>query len=97
MASFDPDKDQILVTTKAVSKSGRGIKVTLHRYDGGVPKVQISRFFSKLGGEDRWAKLGRMSMDEWKKVRAAVDGVFAKAESSIESGNASSAHPKIPF
>ncbi|MFW6053051.1 MAG: hypothetical protein ACOC8I_03995 [Desulfosalsimonas sp.] len=63
MAGFDPEKDEVLRQWK---NEETGLIVSINRYAGGEPKVQIGpRILQKKDGTDRApAKAGRLSMED---------------------------------
>ncbi|MFP4194488.1 MAG: hypothetical protein ACOCY3_02515 [Desulfosalsimonas sp.] len=63
MAGFDPEKDEVLRQWK---NEETGLVVSINRYAGGEPKIQIGpRILKKKDGTDRApAKAGRLSMED---------------------------------
>jgi len=71
--TFDPTKDKTTKETLVeADKEGNMIELKLVSYDGGPEKVQISRFEAAEGGERKYRKLGRMSVEESRRVRDAI-------------------------
>ena len=60
---FDPKLDEKLFTKEWDSESGR-LVVSVHSYNKGLKKLQISRENQTQEGEYRFAKLGRMTKEE---------------------------------
>lgn len=65
--AFDPAKDRLIQTL--LDGGDEGITVAVRQYAGGQEKIQISR---TVGG--RFAKLGRLSMEEAEEVAEAILG-----------------------
>jgi len=77
--NFDPVKD-VVVVAKDVEGGieGGGITVSISKYDGGAAKVRITRFFmSKKSGKKIFNRMGGLTVDEWAKVKEAIDQLWA--------------------
>jgi hypothetical protein len=61
--AYELEKD-VCVFEKSTDK----IELKVMAYDGGLKKIQISRFFEKDDGGKGFAKLGRISYDEMEKL-----------------------------
>lgn len=65
--AYDPEKDRLIQTLQ--DGGDEGISVEVRQYAGGQEKIQISR---TVGG--RFAKLGRLTLDEAEEVAEAILG-----------------------
>ncbi|NQT00003.1 MAG: hypothetical protein HQ595_02865 [Candidatus Omnitrophica bacterium] len=60
---YDNSKDECLYTKSWEEETGR-LTVSVHSYNKGAKKLQISRENKDPQGELRFAKLGRMTKEE---------------------------------
>jgi hypothetical protein len=51
------------------------IVVTVNQYNGGEPKVQISRKFEGRDGEVKYGRAGRLTMEEYSDLCAHQDDI----------------------
>lgn len=65
---YDPEKDEILKAEEVQVKDGMWIEVAVAAYDGGEPKIQITRQIENAGGVRRHIKLGRLTFEEMELV-----------------------------
>ncbi len=63
MPAYDPSLDEKLFTKSWESDSSR-ISVSVHSYNKGTKKVQISRENKTSDDDYRFAKLGRLTKEE---------------------------------
>jgi len=71
--AFDPTKDKTIKSRVFdASAAGEQIEVKLSSYDGGPEKIQISRYQVVDGAENKFRKLGRLTLDEARCVRDAI-------------------------
>lgn len=97
--AFNRDKDVELDSKEVLNDENNVLTIGIYQYDGGVPKVQIKREITKSDGERKFAKLGRLTLDE---VEAVKEGLIWAhnsrwlAESLVahEPGNAACECPK---
>lgn len=64
---YEPELDKKLFNEEVEFESTK-ITVSVHSYNEGMPKLQISRENPNAEGEYRFAKLGRMTKEEVEKV-----------------------------
>jgi len=73
--AFDRGNDvTIAETTVPSAKRGERITVGIYSYNGGEPKIGLTRTFGNGGG-----KLGRMTVGETRDVYAVLGSMIAKA------------------
>jgi len=70
--AFNRDKDVELESKEVLNDGSTIITVGIYQYDGRVPKVQIKREIQKSDGERKFAKLGRLTLEE---VEAVQEGL----------------------
>lgn len=70
--AFNRDKDVELDSKEVLNDENNVLTIGIYQYDGGTPKVQIKREITKSDGERKFAKLGRLTLDE---VEAVKDGL----------------------
>ena len=70
--AFNSDKDVELNSKEVLNDGSTIITVGIYQYNGGVPKVQIKREIQKSDGERKFAKLGRLTLEE---VEAVQEGL----------------------
>jgi hypothetical protein len=75
--AYDSSKDKTLASAVACEGKAGRITVSVCQYNGGDKKIQISR---DLPG-DKFAKLGRMTIEEMDAVIKAYPAVLAQANS----------------
>ena len=61
--AYDTNKDKVLKVSTHEYEGG-SLLFALISYDGGPPKLQISRTYDKRNGETGYGKLGRMTIRE---------------------------------
>jgi hypothetical protein len=59
-SGFDTDKDHEIAHVGEVEEGDSTIHVSVRSYDGGDPKVSVTRTFTKKDGTERFGKLGRI-------------------------------------
>jgi hypothetical protein len=75
---YDDSKDEILGEMSLDSdRENVYIQVKLVSSRGGAPKIQMVRFDED---NDKFLKLGRVSIEEWKRIRGAVDTLMVDNE-----------------
>ena len=67
---YDPEKDKILKSTQIPVKDGMWIEFSVASYDGGEPKVQLTRQIETTKGDRRHIKLGRLTFNEMELIIA---------------------------
>jgi len=71
--AFDPTKDKTIKSKVFdAATDGQQIEVKLVSYDSGPEKIQISRFNVVEGSDNKFLKLGRLTLDEARCVRDAI-------------------------
>jgi len=63
MAKYEVEKDLVLHSYEEPTEKGK-LKVTVHQYNGGVRKVQITRMLVSEAGVESFVKLGRLTAAE---------------------------------
>ena len=71
--AFNRDKDVELESKEVLNDGNNVLTIGIYQYDGGVPKVQIKREITKSDGERKFAKLGRLTLEE---VEAVKEGLI---------------------
>jgi len=74
MAGYDSEKDKSIAEWKS---EDTGLRVSIHQYDGGEPKLQIGpRILKKKDGTDRApSKAGRLSIEDVTWLYDIIDDV----------------------
>lgn len=62
--AFDKRLDVVIASKEVMDDGETCLTVSVHQYDGRVPKVQIQREVITKKGERKWAKLGRLHITE---------------------------------
>lgn len=70
--TFNRDKDVELDSKEVLNDGNNVLTIGIYQYDNGVPKVQIKREITKSDGERKFAKLGRLTLEE---VEAVKEGL----------------------
>ena len=70
--AFNSDKDVELESKEVLNDGSTIITVGIYQYDGRIPKVQIKREILKSDGERKFAKLGRLTLEEVEAVREGL-------------------------
>jgi hypothetical protein len=79
--AYDAKKDITVASRVAVNDGTNTLIVCIQRYNGGEPKIQISRTVKLNNGETQYAKQGRLTFAEWEAVNKAVDQMRAELSS----------------
>ena len=74
--SYDESKDEKLESLTAFEDKYNKIIVALHRYNGGEPKLSISRMKAEHGQFHFAKSLGRLTFDEFAAVARAAKQIF---------------------
>ena len=69
---FDESKDEILMGPVVAETDSAQFELKIVSYNGGEPKLQISRFSETEDGGRRYQKLGRTTRDEWDEIAEAA-------------------------
>lgn len=64
MAKFDETKDETLAIESFEAERGTTIELKVSKYDGGEPKMQLTRFADTEENGRRYMKLGRLTAGE---------------------------------
>jgi len=70
--AFDRTKDVELESKQVYDDGSTILTVGLYQYNGGVMKVQIKREILKSDGERKFAKLGRLTLEEAEAVKEGL-------------------------
>lgn len=70
--AFDKRLDVVVASREVMDDGKNCLTVSIHQYDGGVPKVQIKREVTTKKGERKFAKLGRLHITE---LSAVLEGL----------------------
>lgn len=70
--SFDESKDKVLAGPVVAESDDARFELKIVSYDGGAPKLQVSRFSEREPGERRYQKMGRTTRDEWDAIAEAA-------------------------
>lgn len=65
---FDASKDECLKLLGEVVEGESIVRVGVYSYDGGPPKIGMTRYFKMKSGEERLQKLGRLELATAKAV-----------------------------
>ena len=83
---YDERLDECVVSETVPGSAGTDLEISVRRYNGGEPKVQITRFIKK--GEDVIrVKLGRITFDEISHLLPAIEQLTAKARMLLAASN----------
>ena len=77
--AFNSDKDVELESKEVLNNGSTVISVGIYQYDEKVPKVQIEREILKSDGERKFAKLGRLTLEEVEAVKDGLTWAIAQA------------------
>ncbi len=80
--AFNKDKDIELDSKEVLNDGTNVLTVGIYRYDGGLPKVQIKREIQKNDGTMKFAKLGRLTLEEAEAVKEGL--TWAHQQQRIE-------------
>jgi hypothetical protein len=70
--AFDKSLDKELFSETAEFETSK-ITVSVHSYNGGTPKLQLSRTnLDPNSGDFKWSKIGRMFKDEVEAVQPLI-------------------------
>ncbi len=75
--AFNRDKDIELDSKEVLNDGSTVITIGIYQYDGGTPKVQIKREIIKSDGERKFAKLGRLTLEEVEAVKEGLTWAHA--------------------
>ena len=78
MGKYDSEKDVVMHCYEEPTEKGK-LRVTVHSYNGGERKVQITRMLVAEAGVESFVKLGRLTASELKSTVA----LLAKAQEAI--------------
>lgn len=78
--AYDKNKDKEI----KVWRHEGGLMVSLHRYNGGDPKVQIGpRAYVKGDGSEGYGKAGRLNMDELRWLHGLHEEIMQEADEAM--------------
>ena len=77
--AFNSDKVVELESKQVYDDGSTILTVGIFQYNGGVPKTQIKREIQKSDGERKFAKLGRLTLEEVEAVKDGLTWAIAQA------------------
>ena len=79
--AYDSDKDETIDSVELECENDKNIiTVSLKSYDGGDPKIALEKKYENKDGEWKSAKLGRLTIDEARKVNDALTLLLESVE-----------------
>ena len=81
--AYDAKKDITVASRVALNDGTNTLLVCIQRYNGGEPKIQISRTVKLNNGDTQYVKQGRMTFSEWEAANKAVGEMRAE----LKTGN----------
>lgn len=81
---YSESKDDVLASEWMETAEGRWLVAQLARYDGGPPKIGLLRVYRDKDGEQHHGKLGRIALEEWPRITAAVEKLLAGARNGAK-------------
>jgi hypothetical protein len=81
--AYDAKKDITVASRVALDDGTNTLLVCIQRYNGGEPKIQISRTVKLNNGETQYVKQGRLTFAEWEAANKAVGEMRAE----LKTGN----------
>jgi len=89
MASFDRSKD-VCVFEKKIESGDKSLNICVMSYNGGEMKLQIGpRTYVKRDGSTGFAKAGRMTLEEVRKIgelMPEIQGIMGDSISTVVNG-----------
>ncbi len=79
--AYDTNKDKVLAFWE-METNNDFFTISIFSYNGGQPKLQLGRYFSK-NGEIKFSKLGRMSIDETKFLNEKLPEILQKMSDNV--------------
>jgi hypothetical protein len=79
---YDRDKDKCLDEIGEVETGDEQIKIAVWSYGGGPPKISMARTFLKRDGSEGIRAIGRMTLEELKKVLPFLERAMEWMQSS---------------
>jgi hypothetical protein len=76
--AFNRDLDVVVASKEAFADEKTAVSVSVHTYNGGDPKVQLSREYIKRDGTRSFRKLGRLTMAEATAVANVLPELMAE-------------------
>jgi hypothetical protein len=61
---YEKEKDKLIEVVGAVEHPRSTIEVGIYSYDGGAPKIGVTRFTEREDGKRSYQSLGRLTRDE---------------------------------
>ncbi len=80
--AYDAKKDITVASRVALNDGTNTLIACIQRYNGGEPKIQISRTVKLNNGESQYVKQGRLSFSEWEAVNKAVSEMQAELKAA---------------
>ena len=77
--AFNSDKDVELESKQVYDDGSTILTVGIFQYNGGGLKTQIKREIQKSDGERKFAKLGRLTLEEVEAVKDGLTWAIAQA------------------
>ena len=76
--AYDRTLDVVTATTEVFADDKTAVSISVHSYNGGESKVQLSREYIKRDGTRSFRKLGRLTMVEAAAVASAMPKFLAE-------------------
>ena len=68
MNGYDENLDVVLMEGLVDNGDGSGLEIKKMSYNQGEPKIALSRFYTNKEGQKKYVKLGRIRVEEFKKI-----------------------------
>jgi len=81
--AYDKSLDVVIATMEVFADDKTAVSISVHSYNGGEQKVQISREYIKRDGTRSFRKLGRLTLVEAASVSAAMSDVISEASVAV--------------
>ena len=73
---FDSDKDKFLKLFEKEDETGGALLCSIFSYDGGEPKLQITRRYLKRDQTNGYGKMGRLTIEEVEWIKDNIDSIL---------------------
>lgn len=74
--SYEKEKDKLLSCVTLDTVKGGKIYVSKYQYGDSIPKIQITRSYIDKDDNDKYTKLGRMTINEAGNVSIAIQEIL---------------------
>jgi len=78
--AYEKEKDKLIDHNELDLGEGKFLQVSLFSYNGGEPKLQISRRYTKQDGTVGYGNMGRLNKKELEWVREVICHVLDGSE-----------------